>query len=210
MPEFVVAGLSPNFVEYNDAWRLQRETHRQIVDGLKPETVLLLEHQSVFTAGKRTEDSERPSDGTPVIDVDRGGKITWHGPGQLVGYPILRLPQPIDVVGYVRWMEQWLIDVLTHFEIAGMRVQGRSGVWVDTPEGTEKVAAIGIRVSEHHTMHGFALNCNNSLAPYDTIIACGIADAKTTTISRLLGREITPEDVVPIVIEKFRPIERTR
>lgn len=210
MPEFIVSGLSPNFVDYNDAWQLQRETHRQIVDGLKPETVLLLEHQSVFTAGKRTEDSERPSDGTPVIDVDRGGKITWHGPGQLVGYPILRLPQPIDVVGYVRWMEQWLIDVLSHFEITGMRVQGRSGVWVETPDGTEKVAAIGIRVSEHHTMHGFALNCNNSLAPYDTIIACGIADAKTTTMSRLLGREITPEDVVPIVIEKFRPIERAR
>ena len=210
VPEFIVSGLSPNFVDYNDAWQLQRETHRQIVDGQKPETVLLLEHQSVFTAGKRTEDSERPSDGTPVIDVDRGGKITWHGPGQLVGYPILRLPQPIDVVGYVRWMEQWLIDVLAHFDITGMRVQGRSGVWVETPDGTEKVAAIGIRVSEHHTMHGFALNCNNSLAPYDTIIACGIADAKTTTISRLLGREITPEDVVPIVIEKFRPIERAR
>ena len=210
MPEFIVSGLSPNFVDYNDAWQLQRETHRQIVDGLKPETVLLLEHQSVFTAGKRTEDSERPSDGTPVIDVDRGGKITWHGPGQLVGYPILRLPQPIDVVGYVRWMEQWLIDVLSHFEITGMRVQGRSGVWVETPDGTEKVAAIGIRVSEHHTMHGFALNCNNSLAPYETIIACGIADAKTTTMSRLLGREITPEDVVPIFIEKFRPIERAR
>ncbi len=210
MPEFFVSGLSPNFVDYNDAWQLQRETHRQIVDGLTSETVFLLEHQSVFTAGKRTEDSERPADGTPVIDVDRGGKITWHGPGQLVGYPILRLPKPIDVVGYVRWMEQWLIDVLADFEITGVRVPGRSGVWVETAEGTEKVAAIGIRVSEHHTMHGFALNCNNSLAPYDTIIACGIADAKTTTISRLLGREIAPEDVVPIVIEKFRPIESAR
>lgn len=210
MPEFQVCGLSPNFVDYNDAWQLQRETHRQIVTGSSPETVLLLEHSSVFTAGKRTEDSERPSDGTPVIDVDRGGKITWHGPGQLVGYPILKLPQPIDVVGYVRWMEQWLIDVLEHFGINGIRVSGRSGVWVDTPSGVEKVAAIGIRVSEHHTMHGFALNCSNSLAPYDTIVACGISDAKTTTMSRLLGREITPKDVVPVVIEKFRPIERTR
>ena len=210
MPEFQVCGLSPDFVDYNDAWQLQRETHRQIVTGSSPETVLLLEHSSVFTAGKRTEDSERPSDGTPVIDVDRGGKITWHGPGQLVGYPILKLPQPIDVVGYVRWMEQWLIDVLEHFGINGIRVSGRSGVWVDTPSGVEKVAAIGIRVSEHHTMHGFALNCSNSLAPYDTIVACGISDAKTTTMSRLLGREITPKDVVPVVIEKFRPIERTR
>lgn len=210
MPEFQVCGLSPNFVDYNDAWQMQRATHREIVAGASPETVLLLEHSSVFTAGKRTEESERPSDGTPVIDVDRGGKITWHGPGQLVGYPILKLPQPIDVVGYVRWMEQWLIDVLEHFGINGIRVSGRSGVWVDTPNGVEKVAAIGIRVSEHHTMHGFALNCSNSLAPYDTIVACGISDAKTTTMSRLLGREITPNDVVPVVIEKFRPIERTK
>ncbi|MEY4647913.1 MAG: hypothetical protein RL009_329 [Actinomycetota bacterium] len=210
MPEFLVAGLNPNFVEYNEAWELQRAIHREVVDGDRPETVILLEHQSVFTAGKRTEDSERPTDGTPVIDVDRGGKITWHGPGQLVGYPILKLPQPIDVVGYVRWMEQWLIDVLSEYQVLGIRVPGRSGVWVDTRDGIEKVAAIGIRVSEHHTMHGFALNCNNSLDPYETIVACGISDAKTTTLSKLVGREISPSEVLKIVTAKFQPIESNR
>lgn len=210
MPEFLVAGLNPSFVEYNEAWELQRAIHREVVDGERPETVILLEHQSVFTAGKRTEDSERPTDGTPVIDVDRGGKITWHGPGQLVGYPILKLPQPIDVVGYVRWMEQWLIDVLAEYQVLGIRVPGRSGVWVDTRDGIEKVAAIGIRVSEHHTMHGFALNCNNSLDPYETIVACGISDAKTTTLSKLVGREISPSEVLKIVKAKFQPIESNR
>lgn len=210
MPEFLVAGLNPSFVEYNEAWELQRAIHREVVDGERPETVILLEHQSVFTAGKRTEDSERPTDGTPVIDVDRGGKITWHGPGQLVGYPILKLPQPIDVVGYVRWMEQWLIDVLSEYQVLGIRVPGRSGVWVDTRDGIEKVAAIGIRVSEHHTMHGFALNCNNSLDPYETIVACGISDAKTTTLSKLVGREISPSEVLKIVKAKFQPIESNR
>lgn len=210
MPEFLVAGLNPNFVEYNEAWELQRAIHREVVDGDRPETVILLEHQSVFTAGKRTEDSERPTDETPVIDVDRGGKITWHGPGQLVGYPILKLPQPIDVVGYVRWMEQWLIDVLSEYQVLGIRVPGRSGVWVDTRDGIEKVAAIGIRVSEHHTMHGFALNCNNSLDPYETIVACGISDAKTTTLSKLVGREISPSEVLKIVTAKFQPIESNR
>ena len=210
MPEFLVAGLAPSFVEYNEAWEFQRAIHREVVDGERPETVILLEHQSVFTAGKRTEDSERPTDGTPVIDVDRGGKITWHGPGQLVGYPILKLPQPIDVVGYVRWMEQWLIDVLSEYQVLGIRVPGRSGVWVDTRDGIEKVAAIGIRVSEHHTMHGFALNCNNSLDPYETIVACGISDAKTTTLSKLVGREISPSEVLKIVKAKFQPIESNR
>jgi lipoyl(octanoyl) transferase len=210
VPEFLVAGLNPNFVEYNEAWELQRAIHREVVDGDRPETVILLEHQSVFTAGKRTEDSERPTDGTPVIDVDRGGKITWHGPGQLVGYPILKLPQPIDVVGYVRWIEQWLIDVLSEYQVLGIRVPGRSGVWVDTRDGIEKVAAIGIRVSEHHTMHGFALNCNNSLDPYETIVACGISDAKTTTLSKLVGREISPSEVLKIVKAKFQPIESNR
>jgi lipoyl(octanoyl) transferase len=210
VPEFLVAGLNPSFVEYNEAWELQRAIHREVVDGERPETVILLEHQSVFTAGKRTEDSERPTDGTPVIDVDRGGKITWHGPGQLVGYPILKLPQPIDVVGYVRWMEQWLIDVLAEYQVLGIRVPGRSGVWVDTRDGIEKVAAIGIRVSEHHTMHGFALNCNNSLDPYETIVACGISDAKTTTLSKLVGREISPSEVLKIVTAKFQPIESNR
>lgn len=210
MPEYLFAGLAPEFVDYNDAWALQRRIHREIVDGTRGETVILLEHESVFTAGKRTEDSERPTDGTPVIDVDRGGKITWHGPGQLVGYPILRLPQPIDVVGYVRWLEQWLIETLAEYGIQGIRVEGRSGVWVDTADGVEKVAAIGIRVAEHHTMHGFALNCDNSLAPYDTIIACGITDAKTTTMTKLLGRRVTPAEVAEVLMTKFSPIESRR
>jgi lipoyl(octanoyl) transferase len=154
--------------------------------------VLLLEHQAVYTAGKRTEDSERPMDGTEVIDVDRGGKITWHGPGQLVGYPIMKLPDPIDVVGYVRYLEQMLIEVCADFDLFTERVAGRSGVWAPLGETHVKIAAIGIRVAEHTTMHGFALNCSNSLIPYQNIIACGIRDAATSTISELTGRLVTP------------------
>lgn len=199
MPEFLVAGLAPNFIGYEQGWALQREIHEQVVAGTRDDTVILLEHESVFTAGKRTEDSERPVDGTPVIDVDRGGKITWHGPGQLVGYPIMKLPQPIDVVGYVRWLEQVLIDTVAEFGLVTERVAGRSGVWARVGDVHVKIAAIGIRVAEHTTMHGFALNCNNSLAPYDTIIACGIRDAKTSTISELVGREITPAMAAEVV-----------
>jgi lipoyl(octanoyl) transferase len=192
MPAFEVIGLSPDFVDYEAAWELQRKVHGQVSQGVRLDTVLLLEHASVFTAGKRTEPEERPMDGTPVIDVDRGGKITWHGPGQLVGYPIMKLPEPIDVVGYVRWLEQVLIDSIAEFGVIGERVGGRSGVWVNVSGNFEKVAAIGIRVAEKVTMHGFALNCNNSLDPYESIIACGIRDAKTTTLSLLTGRNITP------------------
>jgi len=208
MPEFLVAGLNPEFVDYEHAWQMQREIHREIVDGSRSETVILLEHASVYTAGKRTEEYERPTDGTPVIDVDRGGKITWHGPGQLVGYPILRLPQPIDVVGYVRWLEQVLIDTVAEFGVAAERVDGRSGVWVAAATGFEKLAAIGIRVAEHHTMHGFALNCNNSLLPYDNIVACGISDAKATTLSRLTGREISPREAASVIQEKLTTISK--
>ena len=210
MPEFLVAGLDPDFVSYEGAWDLQREIHREVVNGERPDTVILLEHEAVYTAGKRTEESERPTDGTPVIDVDRGGKITWHGPGQLVGYPIMRLPDPIDVVGYVRWLEQVLIDSIAEFGVTGQRVGGRSGVWVDVEGSFEKVAAIGIRVAEKTTMHGFALNCNNSLAPYETIVACGISDAKTTTLTKLVGRDISPAEVCEIVRAKFQPIESKR
>jgi lipoyl(octanoyl) transferase len=160
--------------------------------GTRPDTVILLEHSPVYTAGKRTEESERPQDGTPVINVDRGGKITWHGPGQLIGYPIMQLPRPIDVVGYVRWLEQVLIESIAEFGLYTERVEGRSGVWAPLGGTHVKVAAIGIRVAEHTTMHGFALNCNNSLEPYETIIACGIRDATVSTLSILLGREITP------------------
>ncbi len=205
-PDFVVAGLNPDFVGYDEAWAFQREIHADVVAGRRPDTVILLEHSSVFTAGKRTEDSERPTDGTPVIDVDRGGKITWHGPGQLVGYPIMKLPMPIDVVGYVRWLEQVLIDSIAEFGLATERVEGRSGVWAPIGDTHVKIAAIGIRVAEHTTMHGFALNCNNSLDPYDTIIACGIRDAKTSTISELLGKEVTPAMAAEVIKKHLNQI----
>ena len=205
MIDFVVTGLSANSVPYVEALELQRATHRAVVSGSIPDTVLLLEHPSVYTAGKRTEDFERPIDGTPVIDVDRGGKITWHGPGQLVGYPILRLAEPIDVVGYVRQLEGVIIGVLGELGIEAGRVAGRSGVWIryDEPVGAEKIAAIGIRVAEGVTMHGFSLNCSNSFEAYAKIVACGILDAGVTSISRELGREVTPTDVVPLIEKHF-------
>lgn len=199
MVDIVVTGLSANSVPYVEALGLQRATHQAVVDGSAPDTLLLLEHPSVYTAGKRTEDWERPTDGTPVLDVDRGGKITWHGPGQLVGYPILRLAEPVDVVGYVRRLEAMLIGVLAEFGVDGERVEGRSGVWI----GGDKIAAIGIRVSQGVTMHGFALNCSNDFDAYERIVACGIRGAGVTSISRQLGRTVTPEDVVPVLAEHF-------
>jgi lipoyl(octanoyl) transferase len=203
--DIVVTGLSANSVPYVEALGLQRATHQSVVEGTAPDTLLLLEHPSVYTAGKRTEDFERPTDGTPVIDVDRGGKITWHGPGQLVGYPILRLAEPVDVVGYVRRLEGMLIGVLAELGIDAGRVDGRSGVWIgyDQPVGAEKIAAIGIRVAQGVTMHGFSLNCSNSFDAYAKIVACGILDAGVTSISRELGRDVTPTDVVPIVSAHF-------
>lgn len=206
MPEFLNVGLAPNFVDYEAGWQLQRSVHSEVSSGTRPNTVILLEHSPVYTAGKRTEDSERPQDGTPVIDVDRGGKITWHGPGQLIGYPIMQLPRPIDVVGYVRWLEQVLIDSIAEFGLFTERVEGRSGVWAPLGDTHVKVAAIGIRVAEHTTMHGFALNCNNSLQPYETIIACGIRDATVSTLSLLLGREITPAMAAEVVQRHLKEI----
>lgn len=203
MLDVVVLGLGENAVDYRDAWEKQREVHHQVVSGERPNTLLLLEHQPVYTAGKRTEDSERPTDGTEVIDVDRGGKITWHGPGQLVGYPITRLHEPMDVVAYVRTIESLLIDVAARFNVTGERVEGRSGVWVNRGLTYDKVAAIGIRISEGVSMHGFAINCNNSLQAYENIVACGIRDAGSTTLSQVSGNEISPSDVVPVVTELF-------
>ncbi|QEO13047.1 lipoyl(octanoyl) transferase LipB [Agromyces intestinalis] len=194
MLDYVDTGLSANSVPYLEGLTLQRAVHRAVVAGERPDTVILLQHESVYTAGKRTAPDERPSDGTPVVDVDRGGKITWHGPGQLVGYPIVRLPEPIDVVGYVRLLEGVLIEVLAETGVEGHRVEGRSGVWTGERRDA-KIAAIGIRVEGGVTMHGFALNCSNDLAPYDRIVACGIRDAGVTTISRILGHEVTPADV---------------
>jgi lipoyl(octanoyl) transferase len=203
MLDFVVAGLSANSVPYVEGLELQRAVHRSVVSGEKPDTVIFLEHHAVYTAGKRTSPDERPTDGTPVIDVDRGGKITWHGPGQLVGYPILRLAEPIDVVGYVRMLEGILIDVLAEFGIEGRQVHGRSGVWVGPDGFEEKIAAIGIRVAEGVTMHGFALNCSNSLEPYSRIIACGIRDAGVTTMSRILGREVETAELIAPITARF-------
>ena len=208
MPEFLTAGLDPDFVPYLDGLALQRTIHKEVVQGTRPDTCILLEHEGVYTAGKRTEDSERPDDGTEVIDVDRGGKITWHGPGQLVGYPIMRLPNPIDVVGYVRWLEQILIDVCSDFGLETERVEGRSGVWAPVGGTHLKIAAIGIRVADHTTMHGFALNCSNSLDPYETIIACGIKDAGTSTISALTGKLVTPAMAAERVKARLRDIAK--
>lgn len=204
MLDVVVLGMMDDPVPYLEGWDFQRKVHAEVVSGARPDTLLLLQHETVYTAGKRTEDSERPIDGTPVIDVDRGGKITWHGPGQLVGYPITRLAQPIDVVGYVRTVENLLIEIATEFGVVGQQVEGRSGVWVPDGLGYNKLAAIGIRVSEAVTMHGFALNCNNTLDAYENIIACGIRDAGATTLSQLTGTNIAPSDVVPVVARIFQ------
>jgi lipoyl(octanoyl) transferase len=194
-------GFGDAAVEYQAGWDLQRDIHEQVVVGLLPDTVLLLEHQSVYTAGRRTEDFERPFDGTPVVDVDRGGKITWHGPGQLVGYPIVRLPDPIDVIAHVRRIEAMLIEVCAEFGVTTSQVKGRSGVWVtaDDRGPDRKIAAIGIRVTQGVTMHGFALNCDNDLAWFDRIVPCGIRDAEVTTLSQEAGRNVTVADVLPVV-----------
>jgi lipoyl(octanoyl) transferase len=188
-------------VDYLQAWATQRALHDAVVAGSEPDTVLLLEHPPVYTAGRRTEASERPVDGTPVVDTDRGGKITWHGPGQLVGYPIVRLPDPIDVVAYVRRMEHVLIEVCREVGIHAGRVRGRSGVWLPADAGApeRKIAAIGIRVAQRVTLHGFALNCNPDLSWFDRIVPCGIADAGVTSLAQELGRDVTVAEVLPIV-----------
>lgn len=193
-------------VDYATAWDLQRHTQAQVQAGDEPDTVLLLEHPSVYTAGKRTRPADRPVDGTPVIDVDRGGEITWHGPGQLVGYPILTLPgaregRPVDVVAYVRRVEQMLMNVCAELGVDTVRVEGRSGVWLpaDATRIERKVGAIGIRVVRGVTMHGFALNCDPNMSAYDKIVACGIRDAGVTSLSLELGRDVTIDEVRPIV-----------
>ena len=193
-------GFAPDYVDYLRAWDHQRQVHAQVVAGELPDTVLLLEHAAVYTAGKRTEAHERPLDGTPVIDVDRGGKITWHGPGQLVGYPIVHLPQPVDVVGHVRRLEDVMIGVCRDLGLQTGRVEGRSGVWLaaDGARPERKIGAIGIRVSHDVTMHGFALNCDNDLGYADVVIPCGITDAGVTSLCRELDRDVTVAEVLPL------------
>jgi lipoyl(octanoyl) transferase len=186
-------------VDYQKAWDVQRTIHEEVASGSRPNTLLLLEHPSVYTAGRRTDDSERPTDGTPVIDVDRGGRITWHGPGQLVGYPIVKLQKPTELVGFVREIEGALIQVCADLGIAAVRVDGRSGVWIQDAQGDRKIAAIGIRVAKGVTMHGFALNVNPDLAAFRQIVPCGIADADVTSLEIELARSITIEEVAPLV-----------
>lgn len=210
MPKFERVAFNPKFLPYEEGFALQQRVHSEVVSGKREDTVLLLEHKSVYTAGKRTEASELPNDGSDFIETNRGGKITWHGPGQLVGYPIMHLPKPIDVVAYVRYLEQTLIDVIAEFGIIGIRIPGRTGVWVETASGVEKVAAIGIRVSEKVTMHGFALNCSNSLEPFEHIVACGIADARATTLSVLASKQITPLDAASLIEQKMGEIPNAR
>ncbi len=186
-------------VEYQKAWESQRAIHQDVVDGKRPNTLLLLEHPSVFTAGRRTDDSERPTDGTPVIDVDRGGRITWHGPGQLVGYPIVKLFKPTELVGFVREIEAGLIAVCSDLGLETQRIDGRSGVWARDTQGNRKIAAIGIRVAKGVTMHGFALNVNPDLSAFKSIIPCGISDADVTSLEIELQRLITIDEVAPLV-----------
>ncbi len=188
-------------VPYEQAWARQREIHAARVAGEGPDTLLLLEHPSVYTAGRRTEPHERPFDGTPVIDVDRGGKITWHGPGQLVGYPIVALPDPVDVVAHVRRLEAALIDVCAGVGLPTERVEGRSGVWVpaDDRGPDRKIAAIGVRVARGVTMHGFALNCDPDMSAFANMVPCGIADAGVTSLTAELGRDVPVTEVVDAV-----------
>ena len=189
-------------VPYEEALVNQRFVHSEVSQGIRPNTLILLEHPSVYTAGKRTTEIEKPTDGTPVIDVDRGGKITWHGPGQLVGYPIVKLAKPTELVGFVREIEAGLIKVCSEFGITTQRVDGRSGVWIRNARGDRKIAAIGIRVAQGVSMHGFALNVNPELGAFNRIIPCGIDDAEVTSMAQELSREISIDEVAPVV-EKF-------
>lgn len=195
----LLALTKAGLIDYDRALELQRSLHAEIAENQRPNTLLLLQHPPVYTAGRRTLESEKPSDGSPVIDVDRGGKITFHGPGQIVGYPIVRLKNSNDVVGFVRELETALIGVCAELGISAERYCERSGVWIRDAKGDRKIAAIGIRVARGTTMHGFALNVNPDLSYFDRIVPCGIADAEVTSVSKELGREISIAEVEPIV-----------
>ena len=193
-------------VDYLSAWKLQKQIHQDVLNLQSENTLLLLEHPSVYTAGRRTEILDRPLDETPVIDVDRGGKITWHGPGQLVGYPIVKLKNSTDVVGFVRELETALISVCAEFGVKADRYCERSGVWVRDDKSDRKIAAIGLRVAKGVTMHGFALNVNPDLSAYEKIIPCGISGAKVTSLSAELGSEITINEVLPVIKKHIQPM----
>ena len=195
---------SLGLIDYEEALVIQRRLHQEVVDQLSANSLLLLQHPPVFTAGRRTLDSERPIDGSKVIDVDRGGKITFHGPGQIVGYPIVKLKKPNDVVGFVRQIEKALIQICQDFNIEGQTYCERSGVWIRDERGDRKIAAIGLRVAKGVTMHGFALNVNPDLSYFDRIIPCGIADAQVTSMERELNRSIAPEEVLEVVEARMK------
>jgi lipoyl(octanoyl) transferase len=192
-------------VEYLSAWDKQRELHHKIVTENHPDVAVLLEHQNVYTAGRSTKPEDRPTDSSPVFDIDRGGRITWHGPGQIVCYPIMKLDDPVDVVAHVRRLELLIMNVCSKLGLETTQIDGRSGVWVKgngLPD--KKIAAIGIRVAKKATMHGFALNCNNSLDAFRNIVPCGIGDADVTTISLELGRDVSVAEVTPLIEEELR------
>ena len=193
-------------IDYLSAWKMQKQIHEKVVNDTEPNTLLILQHPSVYTAGRRTEISDRPLDDTPVIDVDRGGKITWHGLGQIVGYPIIKLKNSTDVVGFVRDLETAIISICQEFGIKAERYCERSGVWLRDEKGDRKIAAIGLRVAKGVTMHGFALNVNPDLSAYSKIVPCGIADAKVTSLSVELGRSITIEEVMPVLKKHILPM----
>lgn len=193
-------------IDYLSAWKMQKEIHEKVVNDIEPNTLLILQHPSVYTAGRRTEISDRPLDDTPVIDVDRGGKITWHGLGQIVGYPIIKLKNSTDVVGFVRELETAIISICQEFGIKAERYCERSGVWLRDEKGDRKIAAIGLRVAKGVAMHGFALNVNPDLSAYLKIVPCGIADAKVTSLSAELGRSITIEEVMPVLKKHILPM----
>ena len=195
---------SLGLIDYEEALAIQRQLHQEVVDQISASSLLLLQHPPVFTAGRRTLDSERPIDGSKVIDVDRGGKITFHGPGQIVGYPIVNLKKPNDVVGFVRQLEKALIQICQDFNIKGQTYCERSGVWVRDERGDRKIAAIGIRVAKGVTMHGFALNVNPDLSFFDRIIPCGIADAQVTSMAKELNRSISLEQVQDVVAARMK------
>jgi lipoyl(octanoyl) transferase len=193
-------------IDYLSAWEMQKEIQEKVINNIEPNTLLIMEHPSVYTAGRRTEISDRPLDNTPVIDVDRGGKITWHGLGQIVGYPIVKLKNSTDVVGFVRELESALIEICDEFGIKAQRYCERSGVWLRDEKGDRKIAAIGLRVAKGVTMHGFALNVNPDLTAYSKIIPCGIADAKVTSLSAELGRDIKIDEVMPVLKKHILPM----
>ena len=193
-------------IDYLSAWQIQKEIQEKVIINIDPNTLLLLQHPSVYTAGRRTEITDRPLDNTPVIDVDRGGKITWHGLGQIVGYPIIKLKNSTDVVGFVRELETALIEICDEFGIKAERYCERSGVWLRDAKGDRKIAAIGLRVAKGVTMHGFALNVNPDLSAYSKIIPCGIADTKVTSLSAELGRDIKIDEVMQVLKKYILPM----